>query len=180
MKWNWVFVLATVLYGAIAWSSEHPSPYVGEERRAIKALSDEEVRGYLSGDGMGFAKVAELNHYPGPRHVLDLADRLHLSDKQRTTTQAILEKMKAEAMDLGKKLVEKEQLLDSRFAQGTISDGELKQLVSEIAAIQGKLRTTHLQAHLALRDLLTPDQIRYYDALRGYRGSATPGQHGGH
>ncbi|OGP30605.1 MAG: hypothetical protein A2038_05080 [Deltaproteobacteria bacterium GWA2_57_13] len=180
MKRTWVFVLATVLCGAIAWSSEHPSPYVGEEGRVIKALSDEEVRGYLSGDGMGFAKVAELNHYPGPRHVLDLADRLQVSDDQRRTTQAIFEKMKAETMNLGKELVEKERLLDSRFAGGTISDPELKQLVSEIAAIQGKLRTAHLQANLALRDLLTRDQIRHYDALRGYRGSATAGQHGGH
>ncbi|MBI2090805.1 MAG: hypothetical protein HYT78_19030 [Deltaproteobacteria bacterium] len=180
MKWKWVFVVLTVLCSAIAWSGEHPSPYAGQERRTIKALSAEEVQGYLSGDGMGFAKVAELNHYPGPRHVLDLTDKLDLSNEQHRRTQAIFDKMRAEAINLGKQLVEKERLLDSRFAERTISGAELKQLVAEIAAIQGRLRATHLQAHLAQRDLLTPDQIRYYNALRGYQGPATQGQHGNH
>ena len=41
----------------------------------IKALSDHEVSALLDGHGSGFAKAAELNGYPGPTHVLDLADR---------------------------------------------------------------------------------------------------------
>src|SRR5919106_102480 len=113
----------------------------------------EEVQAYLSGEGMGFAKAAELNHYPGPRHVLDLADKLQLSSEQRGKTQAIFNRMKSEAVDLGKQVVEKEALLDSRFAGGTISEAELKQLLAEIADLQGKLRATHLRAHLAQRQV---------------------------
>jgi hypothetical protein len=88
--------------------------------------------------------------------------------------------MKSQAVSLGKQLVEKEQLLDSRFAEGTISDAELEQLVTEVSVIQGKLRAVHLRANLAQKLALTPDQIRIYDALRGYQGSGTHGQHRGH
>jgi hypothetical protein len=175
-----ILVILTILWCTTAWGGEQPSPYIGQEGRAIKALSAEEVQAYLSGEGMGFAKAAELNHYPGPRHVLDLADKLQLSTEQRGKTQAIFHKMKSEAVNLGKQIVEKEALLDSRFAGGTISDAELKQLLAEIADLQGKIRATHLQAHLAQRQLMTADQIKYYDALRGYHGSIAEGQHVGH
>ncbi len=50
------------------------SPYVGQEARGIKALSQDDVEGLLAGAGSpfgGMAKPAELNGYPGPRHVLD-------------------------------------------------------------------------------------------------------------
>jgi hypothetical protein len=181
MKRVWLLVAIVFFYTSAALAGEALSPYTGQEKREIKALSREEVNGYLSGDGMGFAKTAELNHYPGPRHVLDLADQLQLSNEQRKRTQAIFDTMKFQAVSLGKQLVEKEQLLDSRFAEATISDAELEQLVGEISVIQGKLRAVHLRAHLAQRVVLTPDQIRIYDALRGYH---KPGEaddpHAGH
>jgi hypothetical protein len=128
----------------------------------------------------GLAKAAELNHYPGPRHVLELAGQLQLSDEQRGRTQGIFEEMKSQATSLGKQFVEKEQLLDSRFAEGTISDAEVEQLVTEISVIQGKLRAVHLRAHLAQRAVLTQDQIRLYDAHRGYQQPEADDPHAGH
>jgi len=38
------------------------------------ALSVEQIEQYRAGAGMGYAKAAELNRYPGPMHVLELAD----------------------------------------------------------------------------------------------------------
>src|ERR1051325_3486155 len=157
-----IFLLSCVMAAA----AEQPSPYVGQQTREIKSLSAEEVRGYLAGEGMALARAAELNHYPGPRHVLDMADKLQLSERQRSRTEAIFNKMRAEAQALGKALVEKERLLDSQFASERISETELNGLIAEIAAIQGKLRATHLQAHLVERELLSSDQIELYDALR--------------
>ncbi len=54
------------------------SPYAGEQSRSIKSLSKEDVADYIDGKGMGFAKAAELNGYPGPKHVLELAEQLAL------------------------------------------------------------------------------------------------------
>ena len=180
MKWNWFLTATLFLCTSVALAAETSSPYVGQETREIKALSPEEINSYLSGDGMGFAKAAELNHYPGPKHILQLADQLQLSEEQRRRTQAIFEDMNSKAVNFGKQLVEKEQLLDSRFVAANISDAELGQLVTEISVLQGKIRAAHLQAHLAERVVLTADQLIRYDALRGYQGSVTHGQHDGH
>ncbi|HZA57355.1 MAG TPA: hypothetical protein VE616_24140 [Candidatus Udaeobacter sp.] len=180
MKWKWFLIAILFISPAVASAAEISSPYAGQETREIKALSRDEINGYLSGDGMGFAKAAELNHYPGPKHVLDLADQLQLSEEQRRRSQMIFEDMKSKAVSLGRQLVEKERLLDSRFGDAKISDAELVQLVTEISVLHGKIRAAHLQAHLAQRAALTADQLMRYDTLRGYQGSGTHGQHHGH
>jgi hypothetical protein len=178
MKWKWLFT--TVLLSLIpfaCWGSEDLSPYAGQEQREIKALSEEEIQGYLSGRGMGFAKAAELNHYPGPKHVLELAEQLRLSTEQFRRTRALFEEMKAQAVSLGRELVEKERLLDSLFAKGRISEAQLQKLVAEISAIRGKLRSVHLRAHLVQREILSPAQIQHYDKLRGYDSSGHNHRH---
>jgi Spy/CpxP family protein refolding chaperone len=166
----------------LCWSAEPSTPYAGQEQREIKALSTEEIAGYLSGSGMGLAKVAELHHYPGPRHVLDLAESLRLSKEQRQKTQSIFEEMRTEAIRLGTHLLEKERQLDTLFTAGTISEAHVDQLVTEIATMQGQLRAVHLRAHLAQRTLLTSEQVRRYDTLRGYNTSSHDysGPHRGH
>jgi hypothetical protein len=60
-----VLVAACVL--AIPVLADNPTPYAGQQTGTIKALSDEDITALLKGDGMGFAKVAELNGYPGPK-----------------------------------------------------------------------------------------------------------------
>ena len=144
------------------------SPYAGQQTREVKALSTQEVDDYLNGRGMGFAKAAELNHYPGPRHVLDLANELELGHEQRSRSEAIFGAMKAKAILLGTELVEKESELDRQFANGAVSPESLGMLLSEIAALKGKLRYVHLLAHLEQRPVLSKHQIRLYDELRGY------------
>src|SRR2546430_16621065 len=91
------------------------SPYVHEQSRSIKALSDQEMADYAAGKGMGFARAAELNGYPGPAHVLDLADELMLSAPQRGRTAALFRRMQARASALGARLVDEERRLDTLF-----------------------------------------------------------------
>jgi len=153
--------------------------YAGEERREIKSLSAEEVEGLLNGQGMGLAKAAELNHYPGPRHVLELAAELQLTPEQRTQTQAAFERMRGEAVRLGRRIVECERTLDAMFAKGDIDERRLHTETSEIAQLQGDLRAAHLAAHLEMRRILSPQQVKKYDELRGYvAGQKAGGQHG--
>ncbi len=164
---------------AVAAPANEPSPYVGQERRHVKALSQAEVEGYLGGSGMGFAKAAELNQYPGPRHVLDLAQELGLTTDQAEQTQRLYASMRARAVALGKQLVAKEQALDRLFAEGAIDEARLRELLSEIGALRTDLRHVHLSAHLEQKPLLTRHQVMLYDTLRGYRsGAHGHGQHG--
>ena len=182
MQWQWRWMVIVLGCARLGWSAEPLSPYAGQEKQAIKALSAEEMQGYLSGSGMGLAKAAELNHYPGPRHVLDLVDHLQLSDEQRRKTQMVFEAMRTEAVRLGQQLIDRERHLDTLFAAGTISEAQLEQLVAALATIHGQLRAVHLRAHLAQRTILTPEQLRRYDALRGYDASSqqTTQPHHGH
>jgi Spy/CpxP family protein refolding chaperone len=143
----------------------------------MKALSSAEIQGYLSGSGMGLAKAAELHHYPGPKHVLELAEQLHLTAHQRTQTHAIYALMRQEAIRLGTLLVEEERRLDRLFATQTITEERLQEVTSAIARYQGQLRAVHLRAHLAQRRLLTAQQIQHYDALRGYTSDTPHQQH---
>jgi Spy/CpxP family protein refolding chaperone len=156
------------------------SPYVGEENRTIKALSAEDVQALLAGEGHGYAKAAELNHYPGPAHVLDLADELGLSDDQREQVEAIRDAMKEDAVRLGSMVVDAEADLDALFASGEADASRVEALTLEIGQLEGELRAVHLNAHLETRALLTHEQVMRYDELRGYSGGGDASTHAGH
>lgn len=146
--------------------------YAGEERREIKSLSTEEIEQLLQGHGLGLAKAAELNHYPGPRHVLELGGQLELTAEQRAATEATFARMRDEAVRLGGQIVARERELDAMFAKGDIDAGKLRAATTEIARLQGNLRAAHLAAHLEMRRLLSPQQVKKYDELRGYASGA--------
>ena len=107
------------------------SPYAGQQSRSIKALSEGDIAALQNGDGMGMAKAAELNGYPGPRHVLALAAELHLTEAQANQTNALYDRMSAAARPLGAELIERERLLDQLFAKGEITP---ERLTAETAA----------------------------------------------
>jgi Spy/CpxP family protein refolding chaperone len=153
-----------------AWGQEHASPYAGEQAREIKALSADEVRAYLAGEGLGLAKAAEINGYPGPLHVLQLAEQLHLTKAEKADTEQLRDVMLKDATRLGKLIVEKESDLDKLFAGKKIDEAQLRSRVAEIAGLQGELRVVHLRAHLEMMRILTPGQIKRYAELRGYQG----------
>lgn len=165
-----VLLFALLLIPSIGFAAEPSSPYAGQQNRTVKALSDEEVVGLLQGEGMGLAKAAELNGYPGPAHILALANELKLSDAQRRQIQAIFERMNLSAKSLGAEIVERERALDRQFRNGEITADRLAGETAAIAELQGRLRSTHLAAHLEARPLLTSEQIAIYQQLRGYRG----------
>ena len=166
-------------------ASDDPQPYAGLQTREVKALSDAQIDDYRNGRGMSLALAAELNGYPGPRHVLDLAEQLALTPAQRARAQAAFDAMRAEAVDLGEHIIARETALDRLFAEATVSSpvspGAVESLALSIGALTGQLRFTHLRYHLDLRDMLNPDQVDAYEVLRGYQSApAHDRRHIGH
>jgi Spy/CpxP family protein refolding chaperone len=143
-------------------------PYAGQQTRQIKALSEQQLADLEAGRGMGLALAAELNGYPGPAHVLELAEPLGLTPAQRTRMSELFEAMKGEAVPLGRQLIAAEAGLDRQFADKTITGPKLADDLRAIGALQAALRTTHLKYHLATVEVLTPEQIVRYGELRGY------------
>lgn len=149
-----------------------PTPYAGQQARSIKALSPQEAQDLIDGKGMGLAKAAELNSYPGPMHVLELAQPLQLSDTQRDASTRLMTTHKDEVRTLGRQLVEAERELDQAFATRRIDAASLTAQLQRIGALQAAIRDAHLQTHLKQTALLTPAQIAQYDQLRGYAGTS--------
>jgi Spy/CpxP family protein refolding chaperone len=178
----WLITVVALAGAAVAQGTT--SPYAGQQQRPIKALSEEDMRDLEEARGMGLAKAAELNSYPGPVHVLQLAKEIELSASQRAATEALYADMRGKAQALGRRIIEAERALDQAFAAGRIEPATLRAQVDTIAMLQGELRAVHLGTHLAQRALLTPEQVARYDRLRGYGSGPSPaGDHshpGGH
>src|SRR5258708_36046438 len=89
--------VAALVGSAAASLAQTTSPYAGQEQRSIKARSDRESSDLTEGRGLGLAKAAELNSYPRPLHVLELARVLHLTDTPRAAPQSLYSRMAARA-----------------------------------------------------------------------------------
>jgi len=166
MKLSLIAFLVFVL-SSVAVAVQKPN-YLGQEQRKIKALSQGEIEGYLTGKGMGLAKSAEINHFPGPKHVMELSQELSLSKFQIEETKRIYEAMKSKAVEFGQLLIKNEEKIEGLFSNGAITPQVLERVLSESAKIKSKLREAHLMAHIEQKAVLTRYQTNLYDTLRGY------------
>lgn len=164
--------------GIACGAEPQPSPYKGEEHRAIKSLSEAEIADLLAGKGMGLAKAAELNGYPGPKHVLELASELDLTADQLAATERLYRSMQAKASALGRSIVARERELDRMFAEKTVSEASLSNALAQLGELQAQLREAHLAAHLAQAKILTATQSAQYARLRGYDSGGHHKAHG--
>ena len=156
------------------------SPYVSLRDNPIRGMSPEEVKELETGAGAGFARAAELNGYPGPRHILDLRDNLDLSEDQRAEVQKLYDAMNGEARQMGAEILQLETELELAFREGTIDGTTLETKVSNLAEKYGELRLLHLRTHLTAIQFLTPHQLTLYNQLRGYSQPHSPDHSGGH
>lgn len=143
-------------------------PYAGLEKRPVKALSAEELDDLRAGRGMGLALAAELNGYPGPMHVLEHADALHLTAEQKAKVEQLFQEMREEAIAAGASLIAAETHLDALFAGGRADPDSLDDALRRIAHARMELRLAHLRHHLSTKAVLSPEQVAAYNRLRGY------------
>ena len=130
------------------------------------ALSEQQIEQYRAGAGMGYAKAAELNRYPGPMHVLELADKLALTPEQHAATERLMKEHKAQARAIGARLVEAQESLDELFRAGGVEQAALAKAVEHTGRIEAQYRLSHLETHRRMRALLTEEQVAQYDKLR--------------
>lgn len=145
------------------------APYAGLQQRSIKALSEQQLADLRAGRGMSMALPAELNGYPGPSHTLELAQPLALTPQQRERTEALFAQMQHEARLAGAEWIDAESALDRLFRERAATPEALRAATVAAAQAHGRLRETHLRYHLAMLEVLTPEQVASYNRLRGYR-----------
>ena len=120
----------------------------------MNALSNEPIANLRAGCGISLALPAELNGYPGPVHVFELADQLRQTKEQRTRMQDLHGAMQPGASPLGERLITQEADLDRQFATKSVPPVNLQAATAEIGATQGALRLPHLCDHLSTLDVL--------------------------
>ena len=165
-----LLAIAFVATPAAAQHDHSASPYAGNHSSEIPSLTPREIEELRTGAGMGLARAAELNGYPGPLHVLELAEALELTDEQREQVEEIRSRMLESAVALGEQVLEAERHLGMMFRMGHATGEIIEERTGELGVLQGRLRAVHLRAHVETHALLTPGQIEAYDAARGYAG----------
>jgi Spy/CpxP family protein refolding chaperone len=138
------------------------------QSRAVKALSDADIKELRRGGGWGLALAAELNGMPGPAHLLELKDKIPLTQDQVAKTQVLFDDMRKAAITTGERLIAAETALELAFARGTVDEASLRGLLSEAEAARTALRFIHLSQHYKTVQYLQPEQIKRYNVLRGY------------
>lgn len=151
--------------------------YAGQHTRQVSSFSADDIADLSEGRGWGLARPAELNGYPGPLHVLELADALDLSEAQRAAAADSYRRMQSRARELGQALIAAESGVDDLFRNNRADTGTLNARLAEAEGLRSELRATHLLAHLEVTPVLTAAQRATYARLRGY-GHAH-GEHAG-
>lgn len=144
------------------------SAYVSLLDTEIRGLDQETIEGYLTGKGLGQALPAELNGYPGPRHTIDMAEEMELTEEQLAQVQSLFDDMLSKAISLGEQYLLAVAELEMGFRNGLVSEEYLQTQLEKIAAIEAQLRYVHLSTHLVTIEILTQDQIAQYGLMRGY------------
>jgi hypothetical protein len=142
--------------------------YKGQDERQIKSLSKSDIEELRAGKGMGLAKAAELNGYPGPVHLLEFKEKIELTDEQTAEITALYAEMKNKAVPLGEELIKLEKKLDDQFAGKSVTEASLSNTLDEIERVKKSLRFVHLATHLRTPKILTKKQVEDYNRLRGY------------
>lgn len=144
------------------------TPYAGQQERSITSLSPDDQAAIANGQGWGLAKPAELNGVPGPAHLLELADKIGLTQAQVTELRKLFDDMKQQAQALGQEYMAAERALDDYFRSGVFSDQRLRAKVDQAAQSLANLRFLHLSYHHKTLDVVSPEQVKQYNVLRGY------------
>ena len=158
-------VPATAQHGQHGRHGHHgaTTPGAGHDAEACERDFQQVV---ADGRGFGMAFVADRQGYPGPLHVMELADRLALTEDQKTRVRALLTAMFAESRPKGAALIAAELRLTELFASGRPDGASVRAAVADVERLRAKLRVLHLTTHLETRDVLTPEQRRLYHAAR--------------
>ncbi len=144
-------------------------PYADLDNRIVSSLSLEELDGLRAGQGLSLALPAELNGYPGPVHVLELAARLMLTPEQTGRTRELVAAMRAETIGLGHAVITAETRLDLSFRERRATADSIERETQAAGAARATLRAAHLRYHLVMAALLTEPQMALYRSARGYR-----------
>lgn len=149
--------------------SMHVSAQTGADtaRSPVRTLSSAQYNAYLKGiDLNDRSYVAELNHYPLPDEVLKYKKELDLSPTEIKQLNAVVAFLNMKKKEVGESVILNEKMLDSLFRTRKIDEGSVIFYSNRYGLYEGEYRTVVLQACVRTEKILTPQQIRKFEALK--------------
>jgi hypothetical protein len=158
-----VFIIV-LLYNSVNAQSQADSTV---KHSPLKTLSYEQYSALINGNDIyGFSLAAELNHYPLPDRVIKLKKEIDLSPVQVTKISAIAKELHRKKLEMGLIIINNEKTIDSLFRINKFDNGSLIFYANRYGLYQGELRNAILQACLATRGFLSPQQVKKFESLQ--------------
>lgn len=133
----------------------------------LRTLSDAQYNAYLKGVDLNRQSyVAELNHYPLPDEVIKYKKELDLSPSEIKQLNDVVTFLKMKKKEAGESIIRNERVLDSLFRTRKIDEGSVIFYGNRYGLYEGEYRTAVLQACFRTEKVLTPQQIRRFEALK--------------
>lgn len=118
----------------------------------------------LEGDN---GKTAEMNKYPSPKDLLELATTLNLSSVQKSRLIEIRDNTISRAKQLGKEIVQIENELHKAFQARIINEKSCTDDAQQIGRLRGRLRAVFLTSHIRAKAVLNDSQVSMYRKIQG-------------
>ena len=133
----------------------------------VRTLSGAQYNAYLKGTDLNDQSyVAELNHYPLPDEVLKYKKELDLSPSEIKQLTGVVAFLNMKKKEIGESVIHNEKMLDSLFRTRKIDEGSIIFYSNRYGLYEGEYRTVVLQACFRTEKILTPQQIRKFEALK--------------
>lgn len=138
-----------------------------EKHSPVSTLTYAQYDAYTKGDDInGFSTLAESNHYPLPDKVLKVGKQVGLTPLQTSKITELATNLARKKKEMGVFIIRNEGVLDSLFRNNKLNDGLLIFYTNRSGLYYGELRNAILQACYATKQVLTPLQIKRFEAAK--------------
>lgn len=118
------------------------------------------------GGGRGGGKL-----FASSFQVAHMAQRLEMSEEQKTRLREVLDAARPEADRLADAMVANEQAMKAFRESETFSESEIRAIADQRGSLVADMMVLHTRVHAQIRDILTPEQIERFEKMRaGHRG----------
>lgn len=131
----------------------------------LKFISSQNYQYYKNGGNSDLYLIAEVNNYPSPGSVLQLAKELSLTTDQKHQVNMIHIELNRKVKEMGGFLIKEQTKLNQLFETRKIDEGSLIYYTNKIGALEGELRNAYLRAHLRTSTLLSAQQLKKYQDI---------------
>ncbi|MDZ4811422.1 MAG: nuclear transport factor 2 family protein [Pseudomonadota bacterium] len=156
---------------ALQQEHRHTLPPAADDDSALPWMDASERQAIETGQGFAMARAAEAHGLPGPKHVLEYAQALDLSERQRDRMNILMHSMRTAALKEGQNVLAAETALDAELSRPVPDAARVAELADVVGRARGRLRNVHLNAHLAAAPALTSAQRAKYVQLRSQPGA---------